>query len=374
MNELTQSASSSEQLLNIRKEIRNLLATMASDPMDIHDLLSDYCDILETLAAKRQYSVMAKAMDGLHNIAESLFQRPSVVPVVADLFLERLPFSQRTVFNLAGSMTGALRENLSQLAVENLITHEAFLSDKDEHLASGVIRNLLQYCDNPGPALQYAQSILPLTNSKMSGFEAILEAIIDSRTIKGISPEKFEPLVDWVSQLDLLTLCQRLRPGYASKEKIANFREAGLPQLADGLYYKTNQVNAQAMIDIHKRTGLKPDGTYLDQFFGEYKTPDIRDLRELLKYSLAVENVFPADWKGIKAPWVTSSLVDAFARLRQIGVQPRSPEECEPLISQLGDHLRSSEDMASLINKQTKPYLLVSHKFNGKLFGLELGL
>jgi hypothetical protein len=208
----------------------------------------------------------------------------------------------------------------------------------------------------------------------MSGFEAVLAAIVESRVSNDVPQDKIEPLVELVSQLDILSLCQKLKVDYATKDKIAIFREAGLPLLVDGLYYKTNQVNARDMIAIHKRTGLKPDGPYLNHFFGQGKTPDIKDLRELLKYSLAVENVFPPDWEGIKAPWVTTSLVDAFARLQQMGVQPRSPEECEPLISQLGDHLKSSENMASLLNKQTKPYLQVSHKFNGKLFGLELGL
>ncbi|WP_274644594.1 hypothetical protein [Pseudomonas serbica] len=364
-----------DQLVKIRVEIRKHCKSQAGgDPMDVYDLLSDYCDILERLATQRKYSVMATAMDRLNTVAEDLFQRPHMVPVIAELFLERLPFSHRTVFNLAGSLTGVLRENLSQLAVENLIAHEAFLSDRDEHLAGGVIRNLLRYCDNPTPALQYAQSILPLFNSKTSGFESILSAILDSRTLKNMPHEKFVPLVEWVSQLDVLNLCQSLKPGYATKERVAIFREAGLPLLADGLYYKNNQVNAREMIEIHKRTGLKPDTAYLDQFFGQGKTPEVRELRELLKYSLAVENVFPLDWEGIKAPWVTSSLVDAFARLEQMGVRPRSPEECEPLISQLGDHLRSSENMDSLLNKKTKPYLQISHKFNGKLFGLELGL
>ena len=361
-----------DQLANIRKEFNVHSASKFPDPARIYELLSAYSVIMGDLAAQRQYAVLAKGMEGLDRFGESFFKHDHIAPVIADLYFEHFPASLRLVLNLAESLSGELREKLAHQAVDNLISNDVFRTDRGVSVSAAVIRNLLRHCDDPAPALRFAESIMTLKNSETTGFQNILDAVTEHR----IPGEKLQPLIDWLN--DKVTespgLAQNVKMGRATKENIDFFREAGLSLFADALYLKSNMVDARQLIDIHKRTGMKPDARYLNHFFYEGSKPETKELRELLKYSLVVENVFPADWKGINMPWVTSSLADAFTRLSEAGIKPRSPEECEPLITQLADHLKSSESMKSLLNKRTEPYLRLSHKFNAKLFGTELGL
>jgi hypothetical protein len=361
-----------DQLATIRNEISRHGVAKYPDPSRIYELLLTYSSIMQSAAVQRQYLVLAKGMEGLDRFGESFFKHDHVAPVIADLYFEHFPASLRLVLNLAESLSGELRERLVHQAVDNLISHDVFRADSGFSLSAAVIRNLLRHCDDPAPALRFADSILTLQNSQTTGFQNILDAVTEHR----LSVERLKPLTDWLNEKITQSpeLCLKAKAGSATKENIAFFREAGLPSLADALYLRSKMVDARQLIDIHKRTGMKPDATYLRQFFYDGSKPDTKELRELLKYSLVVENVFPADWKGINMPWVTSSLADAFTRLSEAGIKPRSPEECEPLISQLADHIKGSESMKSLLNKRTEPYLKVSHKFSGKLFGQDLGL
>jgi len=358
--------------------IRNDLASAIKDPEmgigSVPDLLSTYEDMLSDLAKKRQYSLLSKASLAIEELVDRFLGQPKIAPFIAEIYLDKFQPSQRAVFNLTETLSGAQRETLISRCVDILIENDACRTDKDGHLAGGVVRKILTHCDNIDPALRYAEEILENGKHTKLGLKQIIETLKDCK--KYCPQEKVNPLIEWMesNSSKIQQAIKYMPAGSINNESINLLKEYGLGDLADKLYYKTNELNAGRMIRIFKETGEKADQGYLYMFFNPQKNLSVKEVRELLKYSLAVENIFPEDWKGINSPWVANSLASAFTRLYEMNVQPRSPEACEPLISLLAKHLKSEERMSDLLNKRTEPYLRVCPAFNGKMFSHELGL
>lgn len=363
-----------DQLANIRVELLRVTRDPEIGFGSVPDLLSEYGDILTDLAKNRQYSLLSKASVAIEELVDRFLGQPEIAPFIAEIYLDKFQPSQRAVFSLAETLSGAQRETLISQCIDILIENDACRTDKDGHLSGGVVRKILTHCDNIDPALRYAEEILRNGKHTKLGLKQIIETLKDCK--KYCPQGKVNPLIEWMeSNSDKIQQAIKyIPPGSINNESINILKEYGLSDLADKLYYKTNELNAGRMIRIFKETGEKADQGYLVMFFNPQKNLSVKEARELLKYSLAVENVFPDDWKGINAPWVATSLASAFTRLSEMNVQPRSPEACEPLISLLAKHLKSEERMSDLLNKRTEPYLRACPAFNGKMFSNELGL
>lgn len=364
-----------DKLAAIRQDLSIILKDPESNLDKFKGLLSEYGDILSELAKRKQYSLISKTSIAIEELVDRALYNSKVAGLIAEIYLEKFQPSQRAVFTLAESLTGAQREDIISRSVDILIENDACRTDKDGHLAGGVVRKILTHCDNTDPAIRYAEEILKNGKHTNLGLKQIIDTLKECK--KWCRPqERINPLIEWMDSNEerLQQEIKHIKPGAIDGESIGLLKEYGLGSLADKLYYKTNELNAGRMIRIFKETGEKADPGYIGMFLNSQKNLSVKEARELLKYSLAVENVFPEDWKGINSPWVATSLASAFTRLSEMNVQPRSPEACEPLISLLAKHLKSEERMSDLLNKRTEPYLRVCPAFNKKMFSNDLGL
>jgi hypothetical protein len=377
-----------EDLLSINNELLRLATLNEIDPLMVHSLLGDYIHGMDALAVQRLYVMAGKAATLMDGTILELFKRPELAEVISELYFNNFQAPISLVSSIAAGPSGQLRtdaysnklrDNLVTRGVENLIAHEAFRTDAAPHLIEQLVVNTLQYTDNHQPALCFCESILGLVNKSTSGIDVIFLALKRLHPSgSDSSPASASPLLEWMKVNEGQLLAQMVnskRESWMANELANIFHQNELVSLADRWYLRSGYLDFQRLYEINQRSGLKPDEVYLAQFIADDVKLSLKQVRDLLKYSLAVENLIPdADkWKS-NLTWVTTSLVEAFSTFRKMGILPRSPEACEPLIGILSEHLKSGESMKPLMTKQIQPYIALSNSFKTKMFGIDLGL
>ncbi|WP_274644591.1 hypothetical protein [Pseudomonas serbica] len=376
-------------MLTINKELYRLAVLDEPDPIMVHALISDFIQGMDDLASQRLHVLVGKAATMMDTTILDLFKRPAIAEVISELYFQHFQAPIRLVFSIAAGPEGQLltdaysdelRDALVARGVENLIAYDAFSTDADQHLMDSLIIYILRLSDNPQPALDLCDVILERRNDKKAGIDVIFTALFQAISAKDVK-YKFDsarPLLQWMQgkQADLVKQMVNARPGiWMANELTDIFQSNELQDLADRWYLRSSYLDFQRLYAIHQRCGLKPDQDYLQQFIAHDCRPSQKQLGDLLKYSLAVENFIPdASKLTFKPTWVTKSLVDAFNTFREMGIEPRSPKECEPLISLLAGHLKSEETMTPLMAKEIQPYIAISNSFQTKMFGMDLGL
>jgi hypothetical protein len=376
-------------LLTINNELYRLVVTDDPDPLLVHALMVDFIQGMDDLATQRLHVLVGKAAAMMDVTILDLFKRPAIAEVISELYFQHFQAPIRLVFSIAAGPEGQLltdaysdelRDALVARGVENLIAYDAFTTDTDQHLMDSLIIHILRLSEQTQPAVDLCDAIVGRRNDKKAGIDVIFSAVYQTIAIKDekYKPDATRPLLAWMQgrQADLVNQMVNTKQGiWMAMELTDFFQSNGLQDLADRWYLRSSYLDFQRLYAIHQRCGLKPDQDYLQQFIAADCSPSIKLLGDLLKYSLAVENLIPDAGKlTFKPTWVTKSLVDAFSTFREMGIAPRSPKECEPLISILGEHLKSEETMTPLMAKDIQPYIAISNSFQTKMFGMDLGL
>lgn len=375
-----------DELLSINNELLRLAALEEADPLMVHSLIGDYIQVMDELAGQRLYIMTGKAATLMNTTILELFKRPEIAEVISEVYFQNFQAPTRLVFSIAAGPEGQLRtdrysnelrDSLVTRGVENLIAHDAFRTDADHHLMESVITYTLN-TDNHQPALDYCEAIMDSANESSSGIDVIFVSLRRLHPSGSTTTPAAAPLLQWmkINEDRLVEQMGQSKPALWMANELADiFHTNELHGLADHWYLRASSLDFQRLYEIHQRSGLKPDEAYLDQFLADDVKPSLKHVRDLLKYSLAVENVIPdaSKWK-FKQTWVTTSLVEAFSTFRKMGIAPRSPEACEPLIGILSEHLKTGESMAPLMTNHIQPYIAVSNSFKTKMFGIDLGL
>lgn len=380
-----------DDLLEINKELLRLAALDEADPLMVHALMDDFIKIMDSLASQRLYVMLGKAAKMMDATILEIFKRPDIAEVISELYFQNFQAPVRLVYSISAGPDGQLqcdgysnesRDSLVSRGMENVIVHDGFRTDADHHLMDKLITDTLKYTGNPQPALDYCEAIMSSVNESGSGIDVIFTALRRLHTSFPVSsspsPAAAGPLLEWmkVNEDQLVGQMVNSKPQSWMANELADiFHTNELQGLADCWYLRSGYLDFQRLFEIHQRSGLKPEAAYLDQFLAEDAKPSLKQVRDLLKYSLAVENIIPdaGKWK-FRQTWVTTSLVDTFSTFRKIGITPRSPEDCEPLMSTLSEHLKSGEAMKPLMTKNIQPYIDISNPFKAKMFSLDLGL
>lgn len=380
-----------DDLLEINKELLRLAALDEADPLMVHALMDDFIKIMDSLASQRLYVMLGKAAKMMDATILEIFKRPDIAEVISELYFQNFQAPVRLVYSISAGPDGQLqcdgysnesRDSLVSRGMENVIVHDGFRTDADHHLMDKLITDTLKYTGNPQPALDYCEAIMSSVNESGSGIDVIFTALRRLHTSFPVSsspsPAAAGPLLEWmkVNEDQLVRQMVNSKPQSWMANELADiFHTNELQGLADCWYLRSGYLDFQRLFEIHQRSGLKPEAAYLDQFLAEDAKPSLKQVRDLLKYSLAVENIIPdaGKWK-FRQTWVTTSLVDTFSTFRKIGITPRSPEDCEPLMSTLSEHLKSGEAMKPLMTKNIQPYIDISNPFKAKMFSLDLGL
>lgn len=360
----------------IKGEIVKNLAGPEHDPFRINSLLSQFITVRNGAVEAGCYRVANEGAMMLAGIAPSMFKYEDVAGISGKLYFDNFETTIRAVFNIASDVKSDHKDALVAMGVKNLIRSDAFRIDPESTLAAGLIRNLFGYCTSTTPAVNFCESILHQANTAKSGARTLVEAVFDITTSKSL-PDKSTAaaaLLEWIGSKEevIAQMVAKFPMRVTSKERVDAFREAGLHSIANAMYFKSDMLDSKELIRLNKTFGLKPDEQYISQFTDK-ANPEVKHLRELLKYSLAVENVFPEEFTTTQ-PWVVGALVDAFKRLREAGIQPQSPADCQPLFKILSKHVKSSESVEPLMTKMISPYLEGSLELRGKLFTHALGL
>lgn len=360
----------------IKGEILKNLAVPEPDPFRINSLLNQFITVRNSAVDAGNYRVADQGALMLAGIAPAMFKSEEVAGFSGKLYFDNFETTMRAVFNIASDVKGDHKEALVAMGVDNLINSDAFRIDSDSNITTGLIRNLFARCANKAPALKFCESILHQANPSKSGARTIIEAVYDITSSNSL-PDKsaaVAELLAWIGTKEetIATMVAKFPLRVTSKERVDTFREAGLHSIANTLYFRSEMLDAVELMRLNKTFGLKPDESYISQFTDK-PNPEIKHLRELLKYSLAVENVFPTDFVT-RQPWVVGSLVDAFKKLREAGIQPKPPAECQPLFAILSKHVKPSESVEPLMTKMISPYLEGSLQLRGKMFTQSLGV
>jgi hypothetical protein len=360
----------------IKGEILKNLAAPEHDPLRINSLLNQFITVRNSAVDAGNYRVADQGALMLAGIAPTMFKCEEVAGLSGKLYFDYFETTMRAVFNIASDVKGDHKDALVSMGVDNLIKSDAFRIDSDSNIATGLIRNLLGRCTDKAPALKFCESILYQANPSKSGARTIIEAVFDITSSNSL-PDKdaaARDLLAWIGSKEELIapMVAKFPMRITSKERVDAFREAGLHSVANALYFRSDMLDAKELMRLNKTYGLKPDESYISQFT-EKPNPEIKHLRELLKYSIAVENVFPAEFQT-RQPWVVGGLVDAFKKLREAGIQPKPPAECQPLFAILSKHVKPSESVEPLMTKMISPYLEGSLELRGKMFTQALGV
>lgn len=365
-----------QDMQQIKGEITKNLAGPDHDPFRINSLLNQFITVRNGAVDAGCYRVANEGALMLAGIAPSMFKYDDVAGFSGKLYFDYFETTIRAVFDIASNVKGDHKDALVAMGVDNLIKSDAFRIDSEAVLATGLIRNLFGRCTDQAPALKFCESILYQANPSKSGARTIIEAVFDI-TCSTSLPDKSTAaaaLLAWIGSKEELIapMVAKFPMRITSKERVDAFREAGLHSIANAMYFRSEMLDAKELMRLNKTFGLKPDETYISQFTGK-PNPEIKHLRELLKYSLAVENVFPTEFET-RQPWVVGALVDAFKKLREAGIQPKSPADCQPLFAILSKHVKASESVEPLMTKMISPYLEGSMELRGKMFTQALGV
>ena len=363
-------------LQQIKGEILKNLGAPEHDPFRINSLLNQFITVRNSAVDAGNYRVADQGALMLAGIAPTMFKSEEVAGLSGKLYFDYFETTIRAVFNIASDVKGDHKDALVSMGVDNLIKSDAFRIDPDSNIATGLIRNLFGRCTDLAPALRFCDSILYQANSSKSGARAIIEAVFDITTSNSL-PDKSTAtaaLLDWIGSKEeiIAPMVAKFPMRITSKERVDAFREAGLHSVANALYFRSDMLDAKELMRLNKTFGLKPDESYISQFTNK-PNPEIKHLRELLKYSLAVENVFPTEFET-RQPWVVGALVDAFKKLREAGIQLKPPADCQPLFAILSKHVKPSESVDPLMTKMITPYLEGSMELRGKMFTQALGV
>lgn len=389
LNPILRDVSKYDDLLEVNKRLLQLTALKDADPWTAHSLMNDFIQILEDLAGQRLYVMAGKGARMMDATILEIFKRPDISEVISELYFQNFQAPIRLVFAIASGPQGQLRTDaysdelrdaLVSRGVENIIAHDGFRTDADYHLMDSLITNTLQFTKNHKPAFDFCNAIMSLSNDNTSGIDVIFLALrrLHPSGANGSTPVEAVHLLQWMKDNQDKLVAQmgnsKREPWMANE--LADILHANeIHGLADRWYLRSGYLDFQRLYEIHKRSGLKPDDTYLHQFLADDVKPSLKQVRDLLKYSITVENVIPeaSSWK-MKQAWVVTSLVDAFNTFKKMGITPPSPDECQPLVSTLSEHLKNGENMKSLMTKQIQPYISNNNQFMAKMFSLDLGL
>lgn len=358
----------------IKGEIQKSLAGPEHDPFRINSLLNQFITIRNGAVDAGCYRLANEGALMLAGIAPSMFKHDDVAGFSGKLYFDYFETTIRAVLDIASYAKGDHKDALVAMGVDNLIKSDAFRIDSEPGLATGLIRNLFGHCTDKAPALKFCESILYQANTSKSGSRTIIEAVFDITNSNSLPDKSTAALLAWIGSKEELIapMVAKFPLRSTSKERVEVFREAGLHSIANAMYLRSDMLDAKELIRLNKTFGLKPDEGYISQFIGN-SNPEIKHLRELLKYSLAVENIFPSEFET-RQPWVVGSLVDAFKKLREAGIHPKSPADCQPLFAILSKHVKPSESVEPLMTKMISPYLEGSMELRGKMFTQALGV
>jgi hypothetical protein len=378
-----------DDLLEINKKLLRLAALRDGDPWAARSLMSDFIQTLDDLAGQRLYVMAGKGARMMDATILELFTRPDIAEAISELYFQNFQAPIRLVFSIATGPEGQLktdeysdelRDALVARGLENVIAHDGFRTDADHHLMELLIFNTLQFTGNHQSALDFCEAIMDSVNETSSGIDVIFLALrrLHPALANGSTPLEAIPLLQWMKLNEdrLVNQMVNSKPQPWMANELADIFHANeLHGLGDRWYLRSGYLDFQRLYEIHLRSGLKPDGTYLHQFLADDVKLSLKQVRDLLKYSLTVENVIPeaSSWK-MKQAWVATSLVDAFNTFKKMGITPRSPDDCQALVSTLSEHLKSGETMKPLMTKQIQPYISGNNQFMSKMFSLDLGL
>lgn len=361
-------------MTQIKGSIDNALAGPEQNPILVHSLLQQFITTRDRALEGGGVRVANLGALMLAKIVPSMFKSEEVAAVCAPLYFDQFETTMRAVFNIASDVKGEHRDTLVAMGVDNLIHSDAFRTDPEPIMTTSLIRNLIGHCTDKAPAFKFCEAILHQVNTSSYGAWNIIEAAFDITLTKSLPDKDPSALLGWIGDKEVLIASKvpQFSVGATTKERVDLFREAGLQTLANQMYLRSKMLDSKELIRLNKAYGLRPDERYISQFFST-GNPEMKHLRELLKYSLVVENVFPADF-DTRQPWVVTSLVDAFKRLRESGIQPKAPADCQALFAVLSRQVKPTESVEPLMTKMISPYLKGSMDLRTKMFTQALGV